>query len=297
VVDQAAEPLRLDPLAINPVVALMDAGANFPSDTFADYYDFVEAIDDETYDDARAAYNRLCAAKPGVVDLSVVSLGDPALCERALRYKRMMNADPSLELGFVEPPNDLAAAFQERLERGWKLLDAGLPELSAEIRGTIREVVIAGSDPTKKYQFDGGSHYRLWGALFLNCQYHPDDIAICEVLAHESAHSLLFGFCTHEPLVLNDEEDLYASPLRVDPRPMDGIYHATFVSARMHWAMTKLASSGVLDAQQQEQARAAAAADAVNFDAGYGVVAEHGVLTPIGKALMDGAHGYMQSVR
>jgi HEXXH motif-containing protein len=120
---------------------------------------------------------------------------------------------------------------------------------------------------------------------------------VCEVLAHESAHSLLFGFTVDEALQDNPDEELYASPLRVDPRPMDGIYHATFVSARMHWAMTRLAESGLLTEEQREKAYAAAASDLTNFDAGYGVVAAHGVLTDTGAALMRGAHDYMQSVR
>ena len=85
--------------------------------------------------------------------------------------------------------------------------------------------------------------------------------------------------------------------LRADPRPMDGIYHATFVSARMHWAMTHLIRTGLLSSEEVEQARAAARLDAENFHSGYGVVAEHGRLTNIGKALMAGAKAYMDSQR
>ena len=74
---------------------------------------------------------------------------------------------------------------------------------------------------------------------------------------------------------------------------MDGIYHATFVSARMHWAMTRLARDADLSAQDRERALAAAAADAVNFASGHGVVAEHGQLTALGEGLMAGAKAYM----
>lgn len=297
VTEQAAGPLGVDPAAIEPLLRQLEAGVSFPAVTFADYYDWVVAIDAEKEAEARRLYASLTAAQPIAPELRVDALGDPALGETSARYQAMMNEDDSIELGFTAPSSEVVTAFRERLARGWDLLDKAVPELSGEIRHIIREVVIAGSDPSKKYQFDGGSHYRLWGALFLNGQYHPDDIAVCEVLAHESAHSLLFGFTVQEALQNNDDDELYASPLRVDPRPMDGIYHATFVSARMHWAMSRLAESGLLTAEQREKAIAAAASDLTNFDAGYGVVAEHGILTSTGAALMRGAHDYMQSVR
>jgi hypothetical protein len=297
VAEEAARPLGLEPALIAPLIAELEAGVSYPAATFARYYDLVVAIDEEEFDEARNLYAQLCAAKPVRPGLQVAALGDASLGAESERYQRMMNEDPSVELGFTFPPPEIATAFRERLHRGWGLLDRALPELSGEIRAIIREVVIAGSDPTKKYQFDGGSHYRLWGALFLNGQFHPDDVAVCEVLAHESAHSLLFGFTVDEALQNNDDDELFSSPLRADPRPMDGIYHATFVSARMHWAMTKLANSGVLTPEQRGQALEAAASDLTNFDAGYGIVAEHGILTETGAALMKGAHDYMQSVR
>jgi hypothetical protein len=77
---------------------------------------------------------------------------------------------------------------------------------------------------------------------------------------------------------------------------MDGIYHATFVSARMHWAMSRLGESGLLDDATRDAALAAAAADARNFELGYAVVAEHGRLTATGRALMNGAREYMATV-
>ncbi|MCA1480748.1 ATP-binding cassette domain-containing protein, partial [Bradyrhizobium sp. NBAIM08] len=55
---------------------------------------------------------------------------------------------------------------------------------------------------------------------------------------------------------------------------MDGIFHASFVSARMHWAMSRLANSETLTPEQRERARAAAESDRRNFAAGHGVVAE-----------------------
>ena len=77
-----------------------------------------------------------------------------------------------------------------------------------------------------------------------------------QALAHESGHNLLFGFCASESLVENADEELFASPLRADPRPMDGVFHATYVVARMHQTLTRLLEANVLD-DEPNRSRAA----------------------------------------
>ena len=289
--------IEFDQIGMHRLIEVLSGSAVISPAVFARYYELVEAITGARFDDARRLFGDLTGAKPRTHGLQVVTLGDPELGAESERYTRLMNADTSIDLGFLPPTPEVASAFRERLVRGMRLLDTVLPELASEIRAIVHQIVIVGSDPKAKYQFDGGSHYQLWGALFLNGNFHPDEIAIAEVLAHESAHSLLFGFCTHEALVRNDDDELFSSPLRVDKRPMDGIYHATFVSARMHWTMSQLARSDALDIQQKEHACAAAEADARNFNAGYGVVAEHADLTNLGRSLMASAKAYMDSVR
>ena len=54
---------------------------------------------------------------------------------------------------------------------------------------------------------------------------------------------------------------------------MDGIYHASFVSARMHWAMTKIAAVETIEPVMRKRGHEAAEADRKNFWAGHGVVA------------------------
>lgn len=191
-------------------------------------------------------------------------------------------------------PEAVAKTFVQRYREGFGLLQQGVPELAAEVAGLVRDVVGLAGGPEDTGEFHGGSHFQLWGALFLNAQLHATRIAMAEVIAHESAHSLLFGFCTREPLVRNDDIELYPSPLRADPRPMDGIYHATFVSARMHWTMARLLASCLLTAQEEQEARDAMLEDARNFQAGYRVVEEHGRLTDHGERLMAGARHSME---
>lgn len=288
--------LPFDAAAMGGLVDSLRAGADHEPMVFARYYELVDAIEAGEADEAGRLFAVLSRARPAAPGLDIVSLGGPELGDDSARYQLLMSDDPRADLGFLPPSAKVAAEFRERLDAGLALLGEALPALSGEIGAIVRQIVIAGSDPSKAYQFDGGSHFQLWGALFLNGCFHPDRVAVAEVLAHESAHSLLFGFCTDEPLVENDDDELYASPLRIDQRPMDGIYHATFVSARMHWAMTQLAKSAGLSPEERDRALAAAAIDAENFASGHGVVAEHGRLTATGDALMAGAKAYMDSV-
>ncbi|MEI7466453.1 MAG: HEXXH motif-containing putative peptide modification protein, partial [Burkholderiales bacterium] len=131
--------------------------------------------------------------------------------------------------------------------------------------------------------------------LLLNPSYHNTPLDIAEVLAHEAGHGLLFGLTIDEPLVLNDDDELFVSPLRPDPRPMDGIYHATFVSARMAWAMEALADSGMLTPSEQRHARDEAAKDRMNFSKGWETVMQRGRLSASGAQIMENAYRWVHS--
>jgi HEXXH motif-containing protein len=192
------------------------------------------------------------------------------------------------------PSNKLAHQFSRRIVSGFKLIQLAMPELAEEFKVLVNDIVMVVGDAKSDYQFDGGSSYFLWGTLFLNARSHQTDIAMVEVLAHESAHMLLYACSIDEPLVLNPDEDLFPSPLRVDLRPMDGIYHATFVSARMYWAMQSLIESRILSSGDLIAAKKARDEDLKNFWAGYKVVSEHAELSASGKIIMRKAVDYMR---
>jgi hypothetical protein len=290
---QAKGACAFDEPALSTLVARLRAGELFGADTFAAYYTLVPALADGDEAAASAAFATLAAARPIAPGLRVLALSPEDLGGRFETYFRLMEGEGSMPLGMRTPSPEVAQRFRERFARGLALLDAAVPEVAGEVRHIINELLIVTGDPTLKYQFDGGSHFQLWGALFLNADFHQTDYAMAEVIAHESAHSLLFSFCIDEALVENEDDELFTSPLRPDPRPMDGIYHATFVSARMHWTMTRLLDSGLLDASVIDAVQQARDADARNFEAGYGVIAAHGRLTVTGRALMESARAYM----
>ena len=189
-----------------------------------------------------------------------------------------------------------AKDFAALLDQGFDLMRKALPVLYQELAGIVHQVLLARSPQGDKMEFDGASHYQFWGLLILNPKHHKTSLEVVEVLAHEASHSLLFGLTIDEPLVLNSDDELFASPLRIDLRPMDGIYHATYVSARMCWAMEKLASSGYLTDADAARALEAAHKDRENYEKGLSVIDTYGRLTGTGARIMDSARAWM-SVR
>ncbi|TCJ19776.1 HEXXH motif domain-containing protein [Parasulfuritortus cantonensis] len=260
------------------------------------YFELALALMDEHYDEAVPLFRLLAEEAPVGAPFRLVALGGPEIARHSERYAALMDSDPLMSFAMLPPDSATEHDFRVRFERGYRLLSQAIPDLAAEFAGLVCEVCMVVGDSQAAMQFDGGSSYMLWGGLFLNAASHDTDVAMVEVLAHESGHSLLFGYALDEPLVENADDELFKSPLRHDPRPMDGIYHATYVSARMHWAMSRLLDSGCLDAAGRAEAQAARDRDREHFEAGYAVVAEFGLLTETGRAVMAGARAYMDGV-
>jgi hypothetical protein len=224
-------------------------------------------------------------------NLDIESLRDPRVLDI---YLACLNTDPTITLPFLRPDPAAAERTRKLIREALNLMEKATPHLAEEFYGLVHEIVLAGSATGKgEMRFDGASSYMLWGALFLNADETKSVLEMLETLIHESSHSLLFGMCTEEALVNNDDEATFHSPLRPDPRPMDGIYHATYVSARMHYAISEAIQSGELDSAQREEADTLVRASYRAFGDGYQLVAAHGDLTVTGDRLMKEALNYM----
>ena len=297
VIEQSRDVLEIDTTSLGRLIAQLKEGRRLPPSVFALYYDTVDALIEERLADAERLLTELGAQAPLRERLTVNAL-DPAILGAATveRYCRMVDTDPLSRFVFVTPSLDAVRSFRETLDQAMSLMERALPELAQEFHALVCEVVLAaGQSADGNSSFDGASSFLLWGALFVNPIGEHTPVSLIETLAHESAHSLLFGLSIDEPLVLNPDSERFKSPLRVDPRPMDGIYHATFVVARMHFAMSQLLASGLLDSAGIEQANSALERSRRAFSDGYKTVEEHGRLTKRGDGIIAGARGYFEA--
>ena len=260
---------------------------------FGLYTDLVEAVLDEDMARAGPLLQDFFAADFSrnenlrIVNLTPGDLGG----NQVERYRQLVNDDPARPVHVAQMAQDdfrtIALVAQEALA----LLDDAAPELAGEIRGLLRELVLVTS--AEGAGLGGASTFYLWGAMFLNGPAHPDRVSIAEALAHESGHTLLFGLGMGSPLVENSPEERYPSPLRRDLRPLEGIVHATYVSARMCYALTRLLESDLLTKKERSAVLAARDRDRGAYRNGLQVVSEHARWTPIGAAAFEAARRYM----
>lgn len=261
---------------------------------FAIYFDILDAVARDNIDAVSASFAALTKIDDSSSDIACRNLTDDDLgIGNAARYKRWADTDPENPIHLNALTPEEFGHISKLAGEAFVLLDAAAPEVSGEIRALLEQVVFAKGDAGEKLTFHGISSFCLWGAILMNAEGHKTVLEVLQTLAHESSHMHLFGVALDSPLVLNDEDERYKSPLRFDPRPMDGIYHAVYVSARMHYALGRLLTSGILSPAQVEEARAACAIHVKSFREGIAVVEAEGKLSELGHHLMSEAKSYM----
>jgi len=285
---QVGEQLEVEPAAAADAVKRIRHERQSPH-VFGAYYQMVLALEDEQIENARE-HAREILTRSSDATLRIGAIDDRPAAE-ADRYRRMFLQG---ELTIDQPDAALLQETISRIDAAFELLDRGFPEMADEVRALLSEIVLAaGSTDPKALTFDGVSAYMLWGAVLLNARGQTNVLDTAQALAHESGHNLLFGYCNSGPLIENQDEELFSSPLRQDPRPMDGVVHATYVTARMHQTVSRLLEAGVLDAEQSEAARKDLELHRRNFDSGDAVVKSGAKLTPLGREIMESARAYM----
>ncbi len=273
------------------LLAQMRAGPIAPR-VFGAYTELVEAIFAEDTDAALAIADELCTPDFGRAHaLRVVTLDDRQLGRgQTARYRRLVDDDQEVGLALAALEGAAFDQAAQRVNGALALLDAGVPELAEELRALVHEVVVV--DKLGHWPF-GASSFQLWGALFLKLAPEASRVELAEALAHESAHALLFGFSMGRPLVKNEPDELYPSPLRSDPRPMDGVVHATYVTARMHYTAMRLLASGLLTEAETSEARSLIKRNERGYAEGVAVVDSDARWTKPGEAALSSAKAYM----
>jgi len=293
---QSADLVPVDPQRLQALLQRIGRSASIHPDLFALYQALVEAMLSDDIPASTALFEELLAHPVATAPLQVLPLDAAALgSDTADRYVRLVDLDPELRLGLTAPDPADAQRVTAHLRRALELLRQAAPDLYGELQYIATQFVLAaGSNP--EVEFHGASSLFVWGAVFLNAAHHRTLPQALDALAHESAHGLLFALSKDEPLVRNPDEERFDSPLRQDARPMDGIYHATFVLARMHLALDLVLQAGLLEGADREEAEQMRADRVRLFNDGLETLRREGRLTPLGARLMAAAEAYMASV-
>ena len=155
---------------------------------------------------------------------TVITDADPLLQREWVRS--YVNPDGSTYL----PAPSVLDDFRDHYDAGLRLIDQFTPALGHDIAMGLQAIV-----PVGKPAVDRGvscSNDTFWGAI-LCCDNPP--ILAAEVLIHEFGHNIFNELLARDGVVkrsLSSDEVLY-SPWREDPRPVLGLFHATFVFERV----------------------------------------------------------------
>lgn len=156
------------------------------------------------------------------------------------RLKRWWDIEPDNAMGLTGVDNAARDAARRAIALALDHLLACAPEMHGEVTALVRDIVLARPDGSQRMDFGGVTSFALWGAFAINVDAHHGWPRYFQTIVHETAHNLLFAIARNEPLVGSRKVERHASPLREDPRPMDGIFHAMFVSARESVALDRL---------------------------------------------------------
>ncbi len=265
-----------------------------PPEVYGWYYALCFPLLGGDVDGARGAVKKL-ANRPlgGSPDLKVHAIDHPDIAPmRALFLSRL---DLRGEFALAAPTGQVQDVGR-RLEDGLSLLRQTIPELYGELSVLVRRIILIATPDTGR-PFDGAAVYQLWRLLFLNENRLADRIDLIETLIHEAVHIFLFGNTIETALTLNDPTETHYSVIRREKRPVDGVYHAMIVNARIVWAFSKLQERRDLFSVL-ERRRMAWTVDrhAEMYEQNKSVIAQYGKLSEIGERISQDAAACMDKI-
>ncbi|MCF7976813.1 MAG: hypothetical protein K9L82_02130 [Chromatiaceae bacterium] len=288
VVERGGPALGLLPSDAKPVLAAIRAHPLEPA-LFGRYYDLIFAYGRGRMDEARRYWDSLSALARLPARARVVPLTSEALGSDAEHFPRLVF--PNVRLSpMVAPTTAAYARFDANYAAAKACLYAIWPERAAEVDALIRLIVGAGGRVAEGEPgfFAGATCFMLWGAVFFNVEQYDSAQRLLDGLVHEAVHAWLFGQAADGPLTLNPLMESHPSPLRQDPRPMDGVYHATYVCAELTLLYTRLADGPQQLGASEEIGRLLAHRRAA-FWRGAETLRAAGRLSPRGEALFVAA--------
>ncbi|MEV6061789.1 HEXXH motif-containing putative peptide modification protein [Nocardia asteroides] len=132
----------------------------------------------------------------------------------------------------------------------------------------------------------GITSVRCWGMILLRVpnsglETEESTLYFLDHITHETSHTVLHSIMTFDPLITNGHGARFTAPIRPDPRPLYGIFHAMFVLSRI---------AKVLDGYARVEGRASVEqwrdGSIARFYKGYQTIRRHAELTEAGEAVL-----------
>lgn len=193
----------------------------------------------------------------------------------------MSEAHPDKQGNALDLGGHAASEWADTLARCLELIARYMPDLRGEMDLYLHQVVPVGYDERSHLS---ASYQEVIGTIYMTL--HPQLMTMVEATIHEFQHNKLHAQLELDPLLHNAFSPLYSSPVRPDPRPLQGVLlavHAFIPVARLYQLMRAAGHPGT---RGHDFERRYAQIVAGNHE-GATVLLEHGDPTPIGRALLD----------
>ncbi len=234
--------------------------------------------------DARRINEGLLALRTEPLQAGIRPFSHQELGEDFERFSRLLFAEEGIERPLAAPSDTQFETTSRHLQKAQALIAEVDPGLASEVALLWPLIFLARPEQVGKLRFAGVTSFMVWGAGFMNVEAFESPTAIAAFLVHETTHSLLFALGCDEALVQNPLSESYPAPFRSDPRPMDGIYHATIVAARMIDFESRCVAR---DAGQRAELQRHLETDRGAYARGREVIAQHGRLSARALALLE----------
>ena len=255
---------------------------------FARYFDLIFAVNSNQFANANTLLEELIERASEPVFFAIVPYTREVLGSDYDRFPGLLFAEFTKANPMASPSQSQSAASTQMLREAIAIISRVDQSIHDEIEAFLARIYlsIANKEPAAK-RFGGVTSLLVWGASFVNVEAYNTRWAAVQFLVHEITHSLLLGLSCDQPLVENSPDESYKSPLRADPRPMDGIFHATLVCARLAAFNRAWLDSGLVEVDDRDRSEAAVARNLHSFRDGLAVVNQDGKLSEQARHLID----------
>ena len=290
VFDEVGSQLEIDQIRAGEWLAQLSRARRAAPLVHAQFHALVGAVQDGRMAVARDLARRLLEQPGAAATQWLMNLDDARLgTDAAALFAPFVDLEEDNRLDIVPAAEHDLARITAMFAEAREMMGRHDPELLGEFEALVSDVIVVGQGQEHRLTLGAVSCFEVWGGLFLNPGLQRDALELVGTIAHENTHFLLFAYALDEPLILNDAEERHYSPLREERRSMDGVYHATIVSARMVDAFRRQLASGALSPQFADLAERRIALALEYFDGGVEIIRKSGKLSPLAGTILEEA--------
>lgn len=289
----------LDWARLDPLLRRVRAGGRETPFLYALHFRLLDAIEADRLDAIGALIDAIADQPPAAPGILVTSLRADEFPWDADVVAGYFAGEMASVFAYVPPPAERVPPRAAQIRNALALIREAAPDLAGEIDELVTTVILAAGRNLDRPDrpealFQGSSALRAFGAVMLDIEPHDSLVDCATTLIHEEAHLVLFALAPKEGVVTNADDERYASPLRDDPRPLEGIHHATFVLARMIFGLVSLRAHAALPGAERSRLEEILTTSRVGFHDGLATLRRHARLTAEGALALDAAEDYVE---